>query len=440
MAEKDSLGALEKLNLTGLDRENIDPEYYRELGKLISPAYERPTGAEVAFNFFAGMTDAASIPGATFAGSASGGARKAGEYLFKENLAEKKRKRELPITGLRLASAMKGKRGQPKAMGTGDFATHMSQEEAQNYWESYGGSVDQPSFKRFADIVVPEDPSEIDTPIFLGNAYSSFTPVVGADGRLISITVSPDASNTGKSALSLTIIEDVKRIANFEKALNPVLTTSLPVAKVLLDKLLVGEVDTNALAPLRKTLLGYGTAIFNLQSDDLDGLQLFESITNKIGPAMRPVGSGSTSDKEFDAYKAAFGTIERTPQANYMSIYSFIRMNENTSKLLRKEKNMLAQGNFGSYQDLQEELAKSDEGIFKKFTLPKGIAPDDASAVDKAKKEWFINVPQGEVIYNVDSNGKTVIQGKDTYYIKGFNLKREKYSATMSRLKEEWGL
>ena len=89
MAE-DNIGAL---NLTGLDKENIDPEYYRELGKLISPAYERPTGAEVAFNFFSGMSEAASQAGSTFVGSVGGGARKAGEYLLKDNLAAKERER-----------------------------------------------------------------------------------------------------------------------------------------------------------------------------------------------------------------------------------------------------------------------------------------------------------------------------------------------------------
>jgi len=436
MAE-DNIGAL---NLTGLDKENIDPEYYRDLGKLISPAYKKPTGAEIAFNFFSGMAETASQPGSTFVGSASGGARKAGEYLLKDNLAAKERERNLGLTGLKLASAMKGKSGQAKALGAGDFGRYMSPEEAKSYWKGFGGKDGDRNYQKFFDTVVPEDLEEVGEPILLGNAFTTMVPIVGPNGRLLSISVSPDAGKTGPSPLMLTIKSDVDRLAKFEKALNPVLTTSLPVAQVLLNQLLVGEVDTNALAPLRKTLLGLGSAVFNLQSDDLSGLELFESITNKIGPAMRPVGSGSTSDKEFDAYKAAFGTIARTPQANYMSIYSFIRMNENTSKLLQKEKYLLASGKYESYSDIQEKLAESDEGIFAKFTIPKDIDPNDAEAVDRAEKEWFVDVPQGEVIFNVDSNGKKIIEDKPTYYIKGFRSKREDYLATMSRLRKEWGL
>tara|TARA_R110002051_G_scaffold40032_6_gene83656 strand:+ start:26 stop:625 length:600 start_codon:yes stop_codon:yes gene_type:complete len=33
--------------------------------------------------------------------------------------------------------------------------------------------------------------------------------------------------------------------------------------------------------------------------------EMFDRITNKVGPAMRPVGSGSTSDKEFNSYRSA---------------------------------------------------------------------------------------------------------------------------------------
>jgi hypothetical protein len=38
--------------------------------------------------------------------------------------------------------------------------------------------------------------------------------------------------------------------------------------------------------------------------------QMYEAVTNKVGPAMRPVGSGSTSDKEFNSYRSAMNMEE----------------------------------------------------------------------------------------------------------------------------------
>jgi hypothetical protein len=37
---------------------------------------------------------------------------------------------------------------------------------------------------------------------------------------------------------------------------------------------------------------------------------MYEAVTNKVGPAMRPVGSGSTSDKEFNSYRSAMNMEE----------------------------------------------------------------------------------------------------------------------------------
>ena len=121
MAENE-LGALSSIsNLSSEDIKGKGVDYYRDLGKLISPAYERPTGAEIAFNFFSGMSEVASQPGSTFGGSLGGGARKACDYLFKDNLARKKRERELGLTGLKLANVM-GKGKSTKSMTVvGDF-------------------------------------------------------------------------------------------------------------------------------------------------------------------------------------------------------------------------------------------------------------------------------------------------------------------------------
>tara|TARA_R110002012_G_scaffold133124_1_gene286297 strand:+ start:186 stop:992 length:807 start_codon:yes stop_codon:yes gene_type:complete len=128
MADKSVIGGglgsitdAEIKDLTSQDIEGRGIDYYRKLGELISPDYAKPTVPEVMFNFFSGMAESASKPGATFAGSVGQGGRTAGEYLFKQEMLRKKRERELPLTGLRLKS-LTGKGKDTKSMVVvGDF-------------------------------------------------------------------------------------------------------------------------------------------------------------------------------------------------------------------------------------------------------------------------------------------------------------------------------
>lgn len=39
-------------------------------------------------------------------------------------------------------------------------------------------------------------------------------------------------------------------------------------------------------------------------------MKMYKDVTDRIGPAMRPVGSGSTSDKEFNSYSSAMNMEE----------------------------------------------------------------------------------------------------------------------------------
>tara|TARA_R110000823_G_scaffold315623_1_gene448723 strand:+ start:37 stop:1365 length:1329 start_codon:yes stop_codon:yes gene_type:complete len=441
MAE-DNIGAL---NLTGLDKENIDPEYYRELGKLISPAYERPTGAEVAFNFFSGMSEAASQAGSTFVGSVGGGARKAGEYLLKDNLAAKERERNLGLTGLKLASAMKGK-GQYKSVNAPDRGIYRTLEDAEQYFKALGGVIGSDGWKDFVATAV--DKEKAGQPYIVNSSYSVASPVY-RDGELVKINFSPSVG-AAKTPAAINMVNNLNRIGKHKTEVMPLINTSIPVAEVILNKLLVGEQTTGALTPFRTLFASYGADLFGLEDDDLNDAQFFESVVNKIGPSMRPIGSGSTSDVEFKAYKDAFGGLQRTPRANYMSIYSYIKMARNNADLIQKEEELLTSGKFEDATKRNAELADYDKGIFAKFTLPEGIDPNDAEAVDRAEKEWFLNVPQGEVIFNVDSNGeelftfpKEVNKKKNkvgTYYIKGFGLGRDQYQKKMFEQRTAWGL
>ena len=122
---------------------------------------------------------------------------------------------------------------------------------------------------------------------------------------------------------------------------------------------------------------------------------------------MRPAGSGSTSDMEFEAYKQASLYIGNSPQANYISLYTFKKMAENSIELNRLEQELLTSGEYSNMTDVNKKLAELDTGIFEKYTGDPNNAEDIQS--------WWDSLPKGSVAIN---NG--LFNTDDIYLIKGW--------------------
>jgi hypothetical protein len=122
---------------------------------------------------------------------------------------------------------------------------------------------------------------------------------------------------------------------------------------------------------------------------------------------MRPVGSGSTSDMEFKAYRQAALDIGNTPQSNYISLYAFRKMAENGVTLNQREQELLTSGEYSNMADINKELMDFDPGIFEKFSGDY----DDEEAINA----WYAELPRGAVILN---NG--LFDSPDIYIIKGW--------------------
>jgi len=127
---------------------------------------------------------------------------------------------------------------------------------------------------------------------------------------------------------------------------------------------------------------------------------------------MRPVRSGSTSDMEFRAYQRSVLALSNTPQANYISLYAFKKMTENSIRNNRLEKELLADEKINDIATINEAIYGQDTGIFEK--LPPEINRNDDAAV----QAWWDSLPDGAVI----DNSYRIIDMDDPYVIKGFKV------------------
>ena len=88
-------------------------------------------------------------------------------------------------------------------------------------------------------------------------------------------------------------------------------------------------------------------------------------IKQTCSPGMREAGSGPMSDKDLEVFKSAILSLNNTPYANYISLYTFKKAKENMIRMVTLEQQMLAE-NF-SQTEINNKMAEVDTGIFKRF-------------------------------------------------------------------------
>ena len=107
---------------------------------------------------------------------------------------------------------------------------------------------------------------------------------------------------------------------------------------------------------------------------------------------MRPSGSGSTSDMEFESYKQAIASLKNPAIVNYISLYAFLKTSENNMKINEEEARLLQEGKFTNTIDIAEEAKKADEGVFAQYY---GDSDDEAQI-----QYFYESLPMGAVILN----------------------------------------
>ena len=426
---------------------NTLPAYQQALAIADQVYQEREpiSPAMLSFLFFSKMAEESSKPGSTALGAAGTAAATPAAYLMKErelDATDKKAKATLAATvtstlskapastklyvdpndstkTIRLTEAQLAARtdgdslipykappaGTLKSVGTGTLAQYMSLEDAEAFVIQQGMKRDHPNFKANVNKFTTENQNLIGENILSGGLFSEAVPLV-QNGEVINLQITPSKA-AAKPQWTLYTEKRLPLIAKSQDGFNTKATSTIPRVNQALDVLLAGEVETGAVEeftlPFRKFLVGlYGTV-----DPSIIGQESLQSISNIIATQMRPAGSGSTSDMEFKAYQRAGLDLGNTPQANYISLYAFKKMTENSIALNNAEFDLLTGDQIRNGRQLRAELDKVDKGIFEKYT---GDVNDD-----EAIQAWYDALPDGSVMIN---NG--IIESDMPYIIKGW--------------------
>ena len=390
-----------------------NPDQVRQLGKALMPA-KKSMGDYltekdkwlVAFKFFTDMAAQSSKPGATALGAA--GAAGSGAVDFATGIAKSKREEDLAAT--QLGAGLIGKLSKTatfKQYPTGETATYKTGAEAEKYLEQKGLSRNSPVFASTVAKLTAPSPSMVGRPIVIADSFQQLAPMVKGN-EIIGFNFTPV---TGVKPGNVVYRE--KRIPIIAKNNDIVAKTfeTLPTVKQAMDLLLTGQVDTGGLAEITLPIKNVFGQLFGMDMPEVQELQMIQSISNVLAPKMRPVGSGSTSDMEFKAFQRAIADIGNTPEANYISLYTFMRRAENSKVANQKELEILSAG--GSAKDVNEAIKQIDPGIYETY---KGSMDN----VDEFNA-WSSSLPRGAVIYNRAPDGKKLFDDDDRIFIiKGF--------------------
>lgn len=284
-----------------------------------------------------------------------------------------------------------------KTTGAGMFATYMSQTDAENAIEQLGLSRDAPSFASAVASITAKTPDQVGKYIPVGSTYGELTPLV-KDDEVINIMITPSKS-AGTPLFQTYAGDRLKQISKAQTQFNDNAMTVLPTVEEALTILSGPDGETGAATAIIADFKRLATDAFGAVDPGVASIDRLEAIANRLGPKMRPVGSGSTSDMEFKAYKQALLSIKNTTVANYISLYAFKKMTENAIALNNAEKRLLTSGQYSDAESIDTELRKLDRGIWEKYDGP---STDSADAIQR----WKNSLPKDAVILNRGTDGK----------------------------------
>ena len=300
-----------------------------------------------------------------------------------------------------------GSRG-TKVTATGAIGMYQSEADAKKTIKSLGMSETHPNFDVAVKQISTNNKNLIGKPIIIGGYYTELTPL-DQNGETVNILLSmkDGAPTRYKEYAEKRLNEIAKQESGFaDKMVNVV-----PRIDSAMSTLMAG-VSTGVIEEFTKPLKQVLNQMFGSVDAEVIAQEGLVATSNFLAPKMRPVGSGSTSDMEFRAYQRSVLALSNTPEANYISLYAFKKMTENSIKNNRLEKELLADERINDIATVNEAIYAQDTGIFEK--LPPEINANDDAAV----QAWWDSLPVGVVV----DNSYRIIDKDDPYVIKGFKV------------------
>jgi hypothetical protein len=301
----------------------------------------------------------------------------------------------------------------------GRFAAYLTEEDAKDLLEVYGITRDMPSYQESLNMIKAPTPEAVGKPILVGSAYGDIVPfVVDGEVRGLQLTANKDA---GTPPFVAARDKRLDELAKARTTQNEKYATILPTINEAQQILLSNQDLTGPYKQFETPAISFVKDVF--QVPDEDGVSFFrlQSITNRVGPLMRPEGSGSTSDREFEAYKQAIASMANPALTNYISLYAFARTSENHMAMNALESRLLQSGQYMNTEDVADQVFAADKGVFEKYTGPS----DDEAAI----QAFYDSLPEGAVIINksfAKGDGQPIFLNKNgspagPYIVKGWN-------------------
>jgi hypothetical protein len=380
---------------------------YLSLGQSLIPAREKPDPWLTAFQFFTNMAAEASKPGATAIGAAGA----AGSNVVKTLLEERKQKRAEDIAGIGLGVKLASTLTKPKTFKqypTGSTASYMKEEDAKAFLINKGLPASSPNFAAVLKKITAPTDSMVGNPVVFADSFQMMTPVVKGN-EIIDFNFTP-VTGGAKPGVVTYREKEIPLLAKNDSYIAKSFDV-MPQVDRAMDLLITGDVETGGLSELTLPIRNIFGQVFGQTDPQVQNQQIIQSISNVLAPKMRPVGSGSTSDMEFKAYQRSIADIGNTPKANYLSLYTFKKVQENSAKAAQKKYEIIVGG--GGPENVKEALEKMDKGIYEKYT---GSMDDEEQF-----NGWVANLPKGAVIYNrASGGGKLFTDTDEIFVIKGW--------------------
>jgi len=304
-----------------------------------------------------------------------------------------------------------------------DRVLYMNEADAKKKLATFGVNEDDPEYQGLIDLMTTDDENLIGRPVIQADSYISFyVPRAGEDSEFNVITRTPGGSPVPAEVLARN--EEIKALTKISIKQKQVMRELLPTLDSAMTTLLQNPNITGAFQEKTMGIRNFLSSAFGFTDNELADQKLLEAISNKLAPQMRPVGSGSTSDMEFKAYKSAILSMDNPGKANYLTLYSLDKTTRNAAKELQLTRELLNQNK--SLEYIASKIAELDPGIYEKFD---GIGAVDengdlkyntADEYIEARNAWKNSLPNGTVILNKDKNGDKIFPNAGTFIIKGW--------------------
>jgi len=304
-----------------------------------------------------------------------------------------------------------------------DRVLYMTEENAKAKLKLFGVEESDAEFADLLALITTDDDELIGRPVIQADAYLSFyVPRAGEDSEFNVITRTPSGSAVPAEVLLRN--EELKKLVPIAFKQRQVMNDLLPTLESAMQVIFDNPNTTGAFQEFTLPIRSFLSSAFGFSNEELSDQLLLNAISNKLAPQMRPVGSGSTSDMEFKAYKSAILTMGNTGKANYLTLYSLDKTTRNAAEELQLRKTLLSQNKSETY--IANEMAKLDKGIYEKFEgigAKKENGDVKYSTVEEyvaARNSWKNSLRGGSVILNKDEDGRKIFPNAGTFIIKGW--------------------